>query len=364
MEFLNVKSFDNCLTIVYNVIEGQGERMKKFIVFFLVTVFLIMPATGHSYTVENAYDEVMAKHPDFIEKLSTQNITREMLIEFITDAQKFMNELNEQTKITEENFEKNALSAVITVSSEPEHLKIQDALIILFPSAVKQVFKTGTIPEEFKPLTDTIKRIVFDNKMLGEAPSGMGNTDGVHDSTENRFTDVDSSFWGYTAICTLADNFILNGYLDKTFRPNESITRAEFAKIIVSAAGTFDAMAKTAFSDVSEEDWFYSYVASAVEKGYIKGYPDNTFSPNEKITRADLCTVVYRCIKDKLKAADAISFSDDNMIPPYAKEGVYALSANQIVNGMGEGIFAPLMPATRAQTAKIIYTVFFEKFKN
>jgi len=329
--------------------------MKKLLIFFITAVILVSSFNAFAYTVDDAYDEIKSIHPEFIDKLSSQNVTKESLIRFIVDMQSYMTELNKKTKITEENFEKNAIKAVIDVSSRDEHLFFQDALIVLFPNAIKEIVTTGKIPDEFKPLTDTIKRIVFQNEMIGNT-SDAGN----ENTEEHRFTDVDSSFWCYKAIITLADNFILSGYLDKTFKPDKNITRAEFAKIIVSATDTLNVGATASFNDVTKEDWYYSHVASAVEKGYIKGYPDNSFRPDENITRADIATVVYRCIKDKLKTADTVKFSDDASIPLYAKEAVYALSANGIINGMGDGSFAPLDEATRAQTAKIIYAVFFE----
>lgn len=334
--------------------------MKRIFVLFLTAVILVSSFSAFAYTVEEAYEEVLAEHPDFFETLSSENITKDELISFFSDVQSYLNEADKKTKITEENFESNAMLAVMVVSSRDEHLKLQDALIVLFPKAIKEVITSEKIPAEFQPLTDTVKRIVFRNGMIGNGFAEENPEEEVF-SPEISFTDIDSSFWCYDAIYTLANKFILNGYLDKTFKPNENITRAEFAKIIVSATETLDIDAEAQFSDVTKDDWYYNYVASAVKNGYIKGYPDNSFRANEAITRADLCTVVYRCVKENLKSAEVTPFSDDNLIAPYAREGIYALKVNGIIDGVGDGSFAPLEPATRAQTAKIIYSVFFEK---
>ena len=95
---------------------------------------------------------------------------------------------------------------------------------------------------------------------------------------------------------------------------------------------------------------------------YLYGYPDGTFRPNDKISRADICTIVFRAAKDKLtKNEEASKFTDDIRIPDYSREAVYALVSSGIVNGYEGGYSAPEKLATRAQTAKIIYSTFIKK---
>ena len=182
----------------------------------------------------------------------------------------------------------------------------------------------------------------------------------VVESLNERFTDITPSHWAYEAICTLADNFIISGYLDNTFKPDINITRGEFAKIIVSATDCFDHAAQCSFSDVSSDDWYYGYVASALKAGLFSGYPDGSFRPNDNITRSDICAVVYRSVKDRLRENGVGElFEDDGDIASYAKEAVYALNANGIISGMGNKKFLPNAAATRAQTARIIYAAYF-----
>ncbi len=114
-------------------------------------------------------------------------------------------------------------------------------------------------------------------------------------SSSNRFTDVNEGDWYNNAISTLTNAKILDGYPDGTFQPNGKITRAEFTKI---AASFFEKTGATEnpFTDVSEEDWFYSYVLNGYESGIISGYPDGTFRPNDNITRAEAMAIVNRTI--------------------------------------------------------------------
>ena len=156
----------------------------------------------------------------------------------------------------------------------------------------------------------------------------------------------------------MASELILSGYLDGSFKPDNNITRAEFAKIIVSATNSFDASAASSFLDVPSESWYYYYVSTAYKLGYITGYPDGSFHPDDNITRADICTIVNRVLKASPDGSVS-TFADDWAIPDYARNSVYALASKGIVNGYADRTFAPKSYATRAQTAKIIYAALF-----
>ena len=105
------------------------------------------------------------------------------------------------------------------------------------------------------------------------------------------FNDVLNSAWYAQAVNYLASMDIVAGYKDGTFRPDVQITRAEFATI----AAKFDQLVTTDsnnFSDVSDSHWAVKFINSAYSKGWISGYPDGTFCPDNSITRAEVVTVV------------------------------------------------------------------------
>lgn len=183
-------------------------------------------------------------------------------------------------------------------------------------------------------------------------------TEPVQRPADKTFSDMNQAAWAEEAVYALVDMGVISGYPDGTFLPNKSITRAEFAKIIVVASGNYDKNATCTFTDVPQDQWYYSYVASAYKLGFITGRSETIFDPDSNITRADLCTVVYRFIKSvnpEFKATATASFADGDKIPAYAQEAVNALYGAGIVGGMGDNKFEPLTPATRAQSAKIIY---------
>ena len=335
--------------------------MRKLISIILCLVLLSSTHVSFAeekyniYSVEDAYAEFKEKHPDFVESFINIGVSEQLLTSFLYDIHEYILEINSHTPITNENFEKHALTAISTVSSREKYYPIQDALLVLYPSAIKQALKDGTVHKDLQPVVATVKKIVFENDMLDFS----GGETATPQEPAFTFTDLPSGHWAYNSVNVLAANFILNGYLDGTFKPEENITRAEFAKIIVSATDTLDTSSESSFTDVSTDDWYYYYVSSAYKNGFIKGYPDGTFRPNDYITRADICTIVSRSLGSP-NTVSGSQFKDDFLIPSYAKIPVYALVKMGIINGMGDGNFAPTAFATRAQTAKIICSAFFE----
>lgn len=107
---------------------------------------------------------------------------------------------------------------------------------------------------------------------------------------EKSFSDVPESKWYAQAVGVISALGIVSGYPDGTFRAEKFITRAEFVKM---AAG-FDTLVEgeVSFQDVKADSWAAPYIASALEKGWINGFSDNTFRPGDLITRAQAVTVL------------------------------------------------------------------------
>lgn len=114
------------------------------------------------------------------------------------------------------------------------------------------------------------------------------------DTSDIEFTDVDDAAWYAKAVKTLAALDIITGYEDGSFHPNASVSRAEFATM----ASRFDNLSAGTmrFTDVSDSHWAYSYIVSAATKGWINGYTDGTFRPDNNITRAEVVTMVNRVL--------------------------------------------------------------------
>lgn len=181
-------------------------------------------------------------------------------------------------------------------------------------------------------------------------------------ATVSSFSDLADAAWAREAITALYNKAIINGKTASSFAPNDDITRAEFAKIVVKAFGLEDANATVSqFSDVAPSDWYYTAVASAYNKGIITGYENGTFGVNDKITRQDMAVIIYRAAKatgtELAAVKDATAFDDAADIAAYAAEAVTALNTAGVINGMTATTFAPTATATRAQAAQMIYGI-------
>ena len=151
-------------------------------------------------------------------------------------------------------------------------------------------------------------------------------TDGARErfwSETNAYTDVADGSWYNIAVSTLSNMGILGGYEDGTFRPNASITRAEFAKIAVSFFDWADVYAVNSFVDVRDSAWYANYVAVAAEIGLIEGYGGNVFRPDATITRAEACTIINRTLGRAPDADHLLPVGQMNTWPDNSDTGVW-----------------------------------------
>ena len=113
----------------------------------------------------------------------------------------------------------------------------------------------------------------------------------------SRFSDVNGTKYE-TAVSVLNANGVIDGYSDGTFKPQNSVTRAELCKLLVAALKLKNTgNATLQFSDVDSTMWFYDYVKTAVDNGIIIGYSDGTFKPNNDVTYAEMFTMIIRAMK-------------------------------------------------------------------
>lgn len=110
-----------------------------------------------------------------------------------------------------------------------------------------------------------------------------------------QFEDVEAGAWYAKAVHTLASLGIIKGVGDHQFAPERAITRAEFTTIAMRFA-KLDTGGENIFPDVSEDAWYYDYVVGSIQYGWIAGYPDGTFGPNNTITRAEVTAIVNRML--------------------------------------------------------------------
>ncbi len=165
-----------------------------------------------------------------------------------------------------------------------------------------------------------------------------------------KFKDM-AGHWAEAIVSRLVEMGVISGYPDGTFKPDNYVTRAEFAKMLVVALDLSpDAGAAAEFADAASiPAWAKGYVGAAVKAGLIKGYEDKTFRADRQITRAELAVMVARALKAAEKAE--LNFKDAAGIPSWAADSIAQAVAKGIIKGYEDNTFRPNNPATRAETA-------------
>lgn len=170
------------------------------------------------------------------------------------------------------------------------------------------------------------------------------------------FNDVDPDFWGCEAIENLYKMGIVSGVSSDKFAPNQSVKREEFVKMLVALTG-LEATGKTdAFTDTDKSAWYSPYLAVAQECGIVYGKDNGSFGVGEELTRQDMAVLALRVL-GTTERGTAVTFDDESEISDYAKDSIEILCGLKIMNGTGDGKFAPKATATRAQAAKVIYEI-------
>ena len=178
------------------------------------------------------------------------------------------------------------------------------------------------------------------------------------------FTDIDSH-WAKECISQMAPRKLVSGYPDGSFRPNTTITRAEFAVLMLNAFP--DAPVKrsgTTFKDVPTNFWAYSAVQEAYKRGFFSGYPGGLFQPNQQIPRVQAIGVLAGAKNFSILANPDSTlrqyFEDAAQIPDYAKNAIASAAVNTlVVNYPNVKQLKPNQTATRGEVAALICRALF-----
>ncbi|WP_028308078.1 S8 family serine peptidase [Desulfitibacter alkalitolerans] len=167
--------------------------------------------------------------------------------------------------------------------------------------------------------------------------------------------------WAVQEIDLLSAKGIIGGYHDGSFRPNRSITRAEFSKIIISSLNLDEEAynlynVPSAFRDIPSAYWAKGYIELAYELGIINGYEDGTFRPERPIRRDELTAMLVRTLKvsSAFETTSDLGFSDENEIPGWARDPVAKALTLNLTSGYPDGSFRPAELTTRGQAAAFI----------
>ncbi len=175
------------------------------------------------------------------------------------------------------------------------------------------------------------------------------------------FYDVSADYWAYPFIQALAQRNIIAGFPDNSFKPNQSVSRAEFAAMIQKAFNqpAVRQLSSGGFRDVPSNYWAMSAIQKAYETGFMAGYPGNVFLPNQQIPKVQ-AIVALRSGLNLTSSGTPVDvntyYTDASAIPNYAVNDVAtATQSNIVVNYPDVKQLNPVTPLTRAEAAAILY---------
>ena len=176
------------------------------------------------------------------------------------------------------------------------------------------------------------------------------------------FADV-ASHWAKDAINDMGSRMVVTGIGNCTYEPERSITRAEFAAIVVRALGLRQGTAESSFGDVTLTDWFNGYVDTATDYALITGYDSGTFGPSDTITREQAMAIIARAMNltdmdvsltDSEATALLSRYTDSAQVSAYAKKSAAVCLKTGIVNGTTTSTLSSKSFVTRAEVAVMV----------
>ena len=177
------------------------------------------------------------------------------------------------------------------------------------------------------------------------------------------FTDVTAAAtgsWSANSVDFAYDNHLINGTGDKVFSPDATMTRAMLVTVLYRAAGSPAVAVNTAFTDLDTKGYYYNAVVWANAMGVVSGTSDKTFSPNDPVTREQIAVILYRYASltghaGDSQAASLDRFADRRLVSSYATRGLGWAVGRGIVTGTSATTLSPEAPATRAQVVVMLH---------
>ncbi|MCC5652364.1 S-layer homology domain-containing protein [Nostoc sp. XA013] len=176
---------------------------------------------------------------------------------------------------------------------------------------------------------------------------------------QTSFSDVSSNYWAAQFIQQLSQRGVIAGFPDGSFRPEEPVTRAQFAAMVNKAFQKAPQRQAINFADVPSNYWASSAIGQAYTIGFLSGYPGNRFEPNQAIPRQQVLVSLANGLEYAPSGNTESTlqyFNDASNIASYARSPIAAATQKQIVvNYPNVKFLNPTATATRAQVAAFIY---------
>ncbi|WP_240376109.1 C40 family peptidase [Bacillus piscicola] len=194
------------------------------------------------------------------------------------------------------------------------------------------------------------KRVLDEEEEIEEAVKAQA----LEPLPQGEFHDIDKDFWAYNSVTDLAKQGVIEGYQNSTYKPSNSITRAEVAAYLTNALDLPRDGNDTGFKDVDASNEYAAAIKAVDEAGLITGNDRNEFMPEDPMTRQQMAVIFYRTFELEGITYDG-SFVDVDADHRYYKH-IQALAGSGITSGNSDGEFEPGRETTRAH-----FAVFLDK---
>lgn len=233
-------------------------------------------------------------------------------------------------------------------------------------AANKQIIKFNTIDDYINQSNNSSSSSSGSSGSGGGGKStslGSGGSTSVYipsSSTQNieqnlKFEDLENVSWAKESIDYLYNEGIISGRSQTVFDPLSGVTREEFIKMLVGTIKLDVYNVEVPFVDLDKNAWYYNYIATAVDKGLIKGVSETEYGIGKQISRQDIVTIIYRTLADENKDYVKVEFKDSDLIAPYAQKAVEFAYEIGLVKGDEKGFFNPDSNITRAESAVVLH---------
>lgn len=240
-------------------------------------------------------------------------------------------------------------SPTINFSGEVE-VSVKQGKAIVTPNRLSaENFKQGIATARIKVLNDS------DVVLRAQNGSLVGESLPMSEESGQIFSDLDQNNPNYEAIRFLKNEKVISGYPDGSFKPEKTVNRVEALKMLMLAFNVGASVSNPLpFSDTSDGAWYASSVAAALDKGIVKGYADGRFRPEQTVNRAEYLKILFNSAGVKFEGEIiARPYQDVAMTDWFAP---FAWLANQknILNAANQ-LLKPADGMTRAEVAETIY---------
>ena len=180
------------------------------------------------------------------------------------------------------------------------------------------------------------------------------NCPGGADCPAYSYRDVNTSAWYHEAVDYVLVNGLMSGYGNGVFGPNDHLSRAQLCQILYNKEGRPAVTGSSVFTDVAGTAWYADAVIWANANGIVGGYGGGVFGPDDPITREQLAAILWRYAGSPESSHSLDAFTDAGQISDWAMDAMRWANENGVLNGDGSGHLIPRGNATRAHVAQMI----------